>query len=78
MPVLEGDHGRTAATVDDQTLRYALQSILKGQLALASWRAMPNTFPRSARENAKAAALAQIAHGQRFLDELMDRHGFTI
>lgn len=73
-----GDHGRTGAHVDDADTRYAQQAIAKGAAELAAWRASPSSLGRVQRDAIRRAALAQIAHGRRFLEELLARHGYAI
>jgi hypothetical protein len=74
-----GKRGQPAASITDAAdVRYAIQSLTKAGEALAYAHSLsPDQHTKAQRNTAKQAALAQVAHAGRFIDELLERHGFT-
>jgi hypothetical protein len=71
----QGKRGRQSTVqIDDQDLRYAIDAIQKAKNRLMF--VSDAEMPRSERQDAIRAALAQAAHGVRFVEEVLDRHRY--
>jgi len=66
------------AQLDDQDITHAIEALQKARSALA-YVASPavQELPRIQREAAKREALSQADHGQRFIEDLLDRNRYA-
>jgi hypothetical protein len=70
---------QSRAQLDDQDCDYAERALRRGREGLAAARAPEvQSLPRIQRKDAELAALAQIAHARRFLDEVCVRNRYQI
>jgi hypothetical protein len=67
---------QSVAQVDEQDLRYALESIQKAKDGLAFVAALPPGMPRVQKQDAIHAALSLADQGARFIDEVLGRHNY--
>jgi hypothetical protein len=65
--------------LDDQDLKAAHDQIKSARDVLAKVNApAAEAWPRHERESARREALALAEHASRFVDEVLDRHGFAV